>query len=213
MPDKESEPYVGVIDYGMGNIGSILNMLRRLGIRCLATRDPRELESCDRMILPGVGAFDAAMKQLESVGLIAPLNDLVVQQKRLVLGICLGMQLMTECSEEGNLPGFGWVEARTTRFQFPDQSRLKVPNMGWRQVTVQNTSQVFASALDHRRFYFVHSYYVNCYKQEQVAATAEHGQSFVAAFSAGNVHGVQFHPEKSHRFGMQLLKDYASIPC
>lgn len=204
---------VGVIDYGMGNVGSILNMYRRLGVKCVATSDPQQLDRCERLILPGVGAFDAAMEQLSAVNLIEPLNEFAVQQRRPVLGICLGMQLMTESSEEGNLPGLAWIPASTRRFRFPADSNLKIPNMGWRHIQLQASSPLFASDITDRRFYFVHSYYVTCQHEAHVTATLTHGNTFVAAFSHRNLHGVQFHPEKSHRYGMRLLSDFAAVPC
>ncbi len=204
---------IGIIDYGMGNVGSIANMLKRIGAASKITRDPATLEACERLVLPGVGAFDAAMRQLQSLGLIEGLHRLVVEQRKPILGICLGMQLMTEGSEEGVLSGLGWIPGRTVRFQADGDAQLKIPNMGWRHIRLRNGSPIYASEMDHRRFYFVHSYHVQCRDGKDVIAMANHGGEFVASFSRNNVHGVQFHPEKSHRYGMQLLADYVSMQC
>jgi len=201
---------IGIIDYGMGNVGSIANMLKRIGVTSQISRDPATLEACERLVLPGVGAFDAAMAQLDSLDLIRPLNDLVLEAKKPILGICLGMQLMTRRSEEGKLQGLGWMPGETIRFQNAGNSELKIPNMGWRHTRPIGETPIFVTSLDERRFYFVHSYHVCCDVESDVAALATHGIEFVAAFSRGNVHGVQFHPEKSHRYGKQLLSDFVS---
>ena len=199
---------IGIIDYGMGNVGSIANMLKRIGAASQISRDPATLEACERLVLPGVGAFDAAMAQLDDLKLIGPLNDLVLEAKRPILGICLGMQLMTRRSEEGKRQGLGWLPGETIRFQNGGNSELKIPNMGWRNTRPIGETPIFVTPMDERRFYFVHSYHVCCDEEVDEAAAATHGIEFVAAFSRDNVHGVQFHPEKSHRYGKQLLTDF-----
>ena len=201
---------IGIIDYGMGNVGSIANMFKRIGIASEISRDPATLEACDRLVLPGVGAFDAAMAQLDSLKLIGPLSDLVLQAKKPILGICLGMQLMTRRSEEGQRQGLNWIPGETIRFQNAGQSDLKIPNMGWRHTRPIGQKPIFATSMNERRFYFVHSYHVCCDEKSDLAAVATHGIEFVAAFSRANIHGVQFHPEKSHRYGKQLLTDFVS---
>lgn len=201
---------IGIIDYGMGNVGSIANMLKRLGIPSRISCDPSDLAACGRLVLPGVGAFDAAIERLDDAGLTSVLNQLVIDEQKPILGICLGMQLMTRRSEEGTRQGLGWVAAEAIRFQNPRRSDLKIPNMGWRHTRPTNDSPVFASTMEERRFYFVHSYHVCCENEQDIAATATHGIQFVAALSLGHIHGVQFHPEKSHRYGMQLFRDFVA---
>lgn len=200
---------ISIVDYGLGNLGSISNMLRKVGADCEITAEPARLRQASKLILPGVGAFDAGMARLNESGLVPVLNELVLDKKIPVLGICLGMQLMTEGSEEGVLPGLGWIEARTTRFTPPPGSNLKVPHMGWNVVKPSKGSPLLRDAEEEERFYFVHTYFVQCQNQDNVLLHAEYGHRFDAAFEAGNVMGVQFHPEKSHKFGMRLLRNFA----
>lgn len=202
---------IGIINYGLGNVGSIASMLRRIGLLCVATCDEATLERCDRLILPGVGAFDSGVRQLEQNALVDLLNGLVLQRRLPTLGICLGMQLMMDRSEEGNLKGLGWIPGEAMRFPPDPHGILKVPNMGWREIEVQSPTPLFATPMQERRFYFVHSYHVRCEAPCHVIATSRHGLEFAAAINKGNIYGVQFHPEKSHRFGMQLLRDFAAI--
>lgn len=200
---------ITIVDYGMGNLGSIKNMLKKVGADCELTSEPAKIKTATKLILPGVGAFDAGMARLNASGLVPILNEQVLQRKVPVLGICLGMQLMTQSSEEGSLPGLGWVKARTIRFSFPEESRLKVPHMGWNVVMHNKPSDLTKNIEDEERFYFVHSYYVSCESREDVLMQAEYGHRFDAAFECGNLMGVQFHPEKSHKFGMRLLRNFA----
>lgn len=200
---------ITIVDYGVGNLGSIKNMLKKVGADCEIVADPAQLVNATKLILPGVGAFDAGMARLNASGIVPVLNDLVLQKKIPVLGICLGMQLMTQDSEEGSLPGLGWVQARTVRFSFPSSSGMKVPHMGWNVVRPCKPSPLLKDIEEEERFYFVHSYYVRCENTDNVLLKAEYGQHFDAAFEAGNVMGVQFHPEKSHTFGIRLLRNFA----
>ncbi|HEU4551124.1 MAG TPA: imidazole glycerol phosphate synthase subunit HisH [Rhizomicrobium sp.] len=202
---------IAIIDYGMGNSGSIKNMLRRLGVASHITSDHQAICEADKLILPGVGAFDAGMKNLHDRGL-APLLDRRVREERVpVLGICLGMQLMTRGSDEGKRPGLGWIDAEARRFSVPPGSRLKVPHMGWAPVVSRKSSALVApSNQDELRFYFVHSYYIDCHDGADVLLQASHGNSFVAGFERDNILGVQFHPEKSHKFGLKLLENFAT---
>lgn len=202
-----------IVDYGMGNLGSVANMLRRLGVEACIAGDPAGVARADKLILPGVGAFDQGMHNLRGRGLIEVLRERVLEQEVPLLGICLGMQLLTRSSEEGSLPGLGWFAADTIRFSLPAQSAddgqaLKIPHMGWKQVRVSKQEPLFKGLEDGARFYFVHSYHV-VVEQEDIAAVAEHGRDFVAAMQKGHISGVQFHPEKSHRYGMALLRNFA----
>jgi len=201
-----------IIDYKMGNIGSVLNMLKRIGAEAVISSDPREIEGADKLILPGVGAFDTGMKHLAESNLTNLLNEKVLERKTPTLGICLGMQLLTKRSEEGVLPGLGWIDGETVRFRFDaDQSNLKIPHMGWNTVKIKTTDSLFKDLEDEARFYFVHSYRVVCHSDEDVLAVTHHGDDFVSAVQHENIMGTQFHPEKSHKFGMTLLRNFAEL--
>jgi glutamine amidotransferase len=197
---------VAVIDYGMGNIGSICKMLRVVGADPVVTSDPGQLASADKLVLPGVGHFDRAMQNLSAARLVDELAELVVTRQTPILGVCLGMQLLCGSSEEGGLPGLGYVDAQVRRFT-PEDGR-KVPHMGWSQLEVARPSPLLEGLDDESRFYFVHSYFVDCANDADVIARSSYGHSFVAAFERGNVQGVQFHPEKSHRFGKQVFRNF-----
>jgi glutamine amidotransferase len=202
-----------ILDYGMGNLGSIVNMLKKIGAQAKVATDFNEIRNADKLILPGVGAFDTSMKRLHELGLVEILNEQVIEQKKPVLGLCLGMQLITRGSEEGNQPGLGWVDAETVRFKFdPKEELLKIPHMGWNDVRIQNEGVLFKgmSGIENR-FYFVHSYHVICHCAEDVLTTTHHGYDFVSSLQHGNVMGTQFHPEKSHKFGMRLLKNFVEL--
>jgi glutamine amidotransferase len=199
-----------IVNYGMGNVGSIANMHKKIGVPAAVSSDADAIRSADKLILPGVGAFDEGMRNLADRGLLPVLNERVVEQKTPVLGICLGMQLMTAGSEEGSRPGLGWMPGRTVRFRV-NGNGLKVPHMGWNTVHPQAPSRLFGGLPVPSRFYFVHSDHVRCDCPEVIAATVNHGYDFPAALEYGHVYGVQFHPEKSHRFGMALLKRFAAL--
>jgi imidazole glycerol-phosphate synthase subunit HisH len=203
---------VAVIDYGMGNIGSICNMLRHVGADPIVSADPRQLEAADKLVLPGVGHFDRAMANLSATGLADAIRDLVQERRMPILGICLGMQLMCGSSAEGTQSGLGFLDARVRRFEFPNDRRFKVPHMGWARLDIARRATLLDDLDDEARFYFVHSYFVECNDDSDVLARASYGGDFVAAFQRGNVHGVQFHPEKSHRFGMRLFQNFVGAP-
>jgi imidazole glycerol-phosphate synthase subunit HisH len=199
-----------VVDYGMGNVGSMLNMLKKAGARAVLSSDPADIASADRLILPGVGAFDAGMRQLRDRGLVEPLQRKVVDQEAPILGVCLGMQLFTRGSEEGGEPGLGWVEATTVRFQFAEPANgLRIPHMGWNHLSPRRPHALTRSLPDDPRFYFVHSFHLRCQRPEDVVATTWHGYEFPSVIARGNVMGTQFHPEKSHKYGLALLKAFA----
>lgn len=198
-----------IIDYGMGNIGSILNMLKKIGAEGRISSDPDEIRGADRLILPGVGAFDQGMANLERMGLIPVLNERVRNGGTPVLGICLGMQLMTKSSEEGKAAGLGWIDARTVRFRHAPSLNLKVPHMGWNLIEQKKESPLLAGMYTDPRFYFVHSFHAVCADPSDVLTSTHHGYEFTSSFQRGNIIGVQFHPEKSHKYGMKLLSNWA----
>ena len=200
---------ITIVDYGMGNLGSIRSMLRRVGVRSAITGDPAEIARASKILLPGVGSFDAAMEQIHDRGLRKVLDRKALAERVPTLGICLGMQLITPGSEEGGRAGLGWVDAETCRF--PADGRLKVPHMGWNEVEPTRPSPLTAGLPPDSRFYFVHSYFVRTDRPSDTVLAARYGVTFAAALEAGNVFGAQFHPEKSHRFGMQLLANFASL--
>lgn len=202
---------IAIVDYDMGNVGSVANMLRRVGATdVVLTRDPAILERAEKLILPGVGSFDTGMSHLESFGLLDVLDRRVNHEGTPLLGICLGMQLLCDSSEEGMRPGLGWVDARARRFAFAPEHGLKVPHMGWSYVRVRRSNPLLPEG-GRARFYFVHSYYVEVSSPNDVIATAVYGGEFACAMQNGNVMGVQFHPEKSHRFGMALLERFVRL--
>ncbi len=201
-------PTVAVIDYGMGNIGSIRKMLRVVGANPVVTADPAVMAQADKVLLPGVGHFDRAMANLQELGLVEPLRRLALEDRKPFLGICLGMQLLCKSSEEGTQPGLGLLDARVRRFEFSGPTRLKVPHMGWTELQPNKHSRLMAGLDETSRYYFVHSFFVDCADPADVLAEATYGNTFVAAFERGNVQGVQFHPEKSHRFGIQMFRNF-----
>ncbi len=198
-----------VVDYGMGNLGSILNMLKKIGTAAIVSSKPEDIADAEKLILPGVGAFDHGMKNLDGLGLIPLLEDRVLGAGTPTLGICLGMQLLTERSDEGTRPGLGWIKAETVRFKSETgHGKLRVPHMGWNTVRPARAGGLFDGLEIGARFYFVHSYYVQCHEPADVLATTTYGDEFVCAVRRGALSGVQFHPEKSHRYGMQLLRNF-----
>ncbi|MEO5844597.1 MAG: imidazole glycerol phosphate synthase subunit HisH [Caldimonas sp.] len=199
---------ITIVDYGMGNLGSIRNMLKKIGHASEVTADADRVATATKLILPGVGAFDAGMARLQQSGLVPVLDERVGRSGIPILGICLGMQLMTRRSSEGDRPGLGWIDADTLRFTAADPA-LKVPHMGWNIARPVREGALIAALPDEARFYFVHSYYVTCDRPGDVLLTTRHGNEFHSGFQRDNVWGVQFHPEKSHRFGMHLLRNFA----
>lgn len=200
---------ITIIDYGMGNLGSIQNMFKRIGETAVITSDLEVISNSHKILLPGVGAFDNAMTRINESGLRAVLDKKALVEQVPILGICLGMQLLTRSSEEGTQPGLGWIAASTKRF--PPLPGLKVPHMGWNLVTPTRKSELTRDLAAEARFYFVHSYCVNVDDDRDSILKTNYGISFDAAVQHGNIYGAQFHPEKSHRFGMQLLKNFARL--
>jgi imidazole glycerol-phosphate synthase subunit HisH len=198
-------------DFGIGNFASIIRMAEKSGYSCAIARQPEELMSADKIILAGVGAFDHGINALNEAGWREVLMNASFERKVPILGICLGMQMMCKKSEEGRLPGLGWIDADVLRFRFSDERSLRIPHMGWNTLSVCRDNPIILNVNDEQRFYFVHSYHVVCHEVEDVIATANYGGDFVAAFQHGNIFGVQFHPEKSHRYGMALLKRFFEL--
>jgi imidazole glycerol-phosphate synthase subunit HisH len=201
---------VTIVDYGMGNLGSIQHMFKRIKVASEVTGDKEKIAAAKKILLPGVGAFDAAMEKINEIGLREILNYKAKEEKIPVLGICLGMQLLTQSSEEGILPGLGWLDARTIKFNLQDAS-LKVPHMGWNLVHPVRKSPLIAELPEEPRFYFVHSFHVQCSNSEDVLTTTNYGKPFHSIVQHGNIFGAQFHPEKSHKYGMKLLHNFARL--
>ncbi len=203
---------VVIIDYKVGNLGSIQNMLRKIHTEFHVSSDPELILSADKLILPGVGAFDTGMQNLKDLDLIDVLYEKVIKRGAPVLGICLGMQLLSNGSEEGSIKGLGWVDSEVVKFNFAGTGlNLKIPHMGWVYPTISKKSKLFTDMQADPKFYFVHSYYLKSHKAEDILATASYGNEFVAAVEKENIMGVQFHPEKSHKYGMKLLKNYIDL--
>ena len=199
-----------IINYNLGNPNSIKNMLAHLGIESHISADYGDINLADRLILPGVGHFQQGMEQLKKLGLVDVLKNEVLNNKKPILGICLGMQLLTKHSEEGDVAGLGFIDAQTKKFELQDKS-LKVPHMGWNTVEFKKDSPLNAGVSISPRYYFVHSYYVDCVNQEDIFCSTLYGQEFVSGFQHQNIFGLQFHPEKSHKFGMELLANFCKI--
>ena len=204
---------IAIIDYGIGNVGSIENMLKKAGERDVVfAHDASVLRTADRLILPGVGAFDAGINMLNQSGMREELDIQVLEQNKPILGICLGMQMLGMGSEEGKLPGLGYVNFNCKKFSFPKEYNLKIPHMGWDYIEIVKKNDVLINDFSERmKFYFVHSFYALCERSDDVLMTCNYGFDFAAAVAKGNVYGVQFHPEKSHRFGMKLLENFMRI--
>lgn len=203
---------ITIIDYNAGNIKSIQNMLKKIGVKSTISSQANEIEQAEKLILPGVGHFDYGMRNLRQSGLIDVLNKKVMVKHTPLLGICLGAQMLGNKSEEGNEKGLSWIDMDVIKFN----SRLmgannKIPHMDWTDVNVKKQSNLFNDMFDHPRFYFVHSYHMSPKNTEDILCTSNYGYDFVSAVEHKNIYGVQFHPEKSHKFGMKLLENFAKI--
>jgi glutamine amidotransferase len=201
-----------VIDYKMGNIGSIINMIKKAGGEAKFSPEIDQIEKAEKLILPGVGAFDAGMQNLTKLGLVDVLRKKVFEDKVPILGVCLGMQLFMERSEEGVLPGLGFIKGSVVRFRFDENnSHLRIPHMGWDSVEVKKESPLFSSMYEEPVFYFVHSYHVVCDDAEDVLSTTNYGYKFASSLQRGNIFGTQFHPEKSHKYGLKLIQNFIKL--
>ena len=200
---------VTIIDYGLGNLGSIKNMLKKVGSDSEITNDLDIISNATKLILPGVGSFDNGMSNLEELGMISVLNRKVLIEKTPIMGICLGMQLFTNKSEEGVEPGLGWVDAETIKFNTDNASKkFTIPHMGWEYMEKCKDSKLLHEMYNESKYYFVHSYYVTCKDSKDILLKTNYIDDFVSAFEKDNIIGVQFHPEKSHKFGMKLFKNF-----
>lgn len=202
---------IGIVDYGLGNISAFANVYKILGVDCKLVATPEELATVDRIILPGVGAFDHAMTALNNSGMREQLDKMVLEQKVPVVGICVGMQMMAKSSEEGTLPGLGWIDAKVKKMDVTQlRSKTHLPHMGWNTIS-KNGNPMFTGLPDNPRFYFLHSYYFECTNEGDSIACSNYGFEFTCAANYENVYGIQFHPEKSHQNGVQLLKNFATV--
>lgn len=197
-----------IVNYGVGNLGSIQNMIKKAGVKAEISSDEKVIEQADKLILPGVGAFDNGMQHLIDSGMIPLLNKKVLEEKVPILGICLGMQLMTNMSEEGKLKGLGWIDADVIKFKFEPGSKLKIPHMGWNLIYPKKEHYLFDDMYKEPRFYFVHGYYVKNNMTENILAQTHFGSDFTSAIVKDNITGTQFHPEKSHKFGLKLMQNF-----
>ena len=203
---------IKIVDYGLGNIQAFVNVYRRLHIQVEVARTPDELKGASKIILPGVGAFDHAIEKLNDSGMRDVLEKLVLVDKVPVLGICVGMQILASSSDEGSLPGLGWVPGRVKAFsQVEGFENIAVPHMGWNDVSPLVDSILFKGMEDSASFYFLHSFFYECDNELNISATSQYNMKFTCAVNEGNVYGVQFHPEKSHHCGVGLLKNFAEI--
>ena len=201
-----------VVDTGLGNVGSVLNMIKHLGFKAVISKDIADIENAQKIILPGVGTFDAGMKALRTRGLVDVLNHKTNDSHAQILGICLGMQLMLEGSEEGQEAGLGWFEGSCKKF--PDtinNQSLKVPHMGWNTVEPLKNEALFNKVEEETQFYFVHSYYAELKNEAEILTKTTYGESFASGIHKNNIFGVQFHPEKSHAFGFHFLKTFLNL--
>ena len=199
---------VTLVGYGLGNIQAFANIYHRLNIPVVIASNADQLLGAEKLILPGVGAFDWAMARLNESGMRARLDELVLHQKTPVLGVCVGMQMMANRSEEGEIPGLGWIDAEVVRFQLAQVSHAPLPHMGWNDVNFLREDPLFVG-ISSPRFYFLHSYHFLAHHDSQILATTDYGHSFTSIASSSHIYGVQFHPEKSHDWGVQLLKNFA----
>lgn len=200
---------IAIIDYGLGNLFSIQNMLKHIETESVITADKNEIRNADKLILPGVGKFDEGVKNLQQRGLDSIIVEEALNGKP-VLGICLGMQLLGKSSEEGEKCGLGLIDFKTVRFNFATSEQLKIPHMGWERVRFKN-SPLTMNLDEKQRYYFVHSYHAVCEDEKTELITCTYGYDFAAGVRNGNIYGVQFHPEKSHKYGMMLLKSFVEI--
>lgn len=202
---------ITIIDYGMGNIGSLENMIKKVGSESQISTNIEDIKNAHKLILPGVGCFDNAIRRLNETGIINVLNEKVLQDKVPILCICLGAQLVTQSSEEGDESGLGWVKARTVKFPVDSDSNLKIPHMGWNNVIVKKESRLFKNMYAEPSFYFVHSYHFICDDPSDILTTSIYGYEFASAIEHKNIYATQFHPEKSHKYGIMLMKNFVEL--
>jgi len=202
---------ITIIDYGLGNLRSVQKAFERINHQCEITSDYAQIEKADKLVLPGVGHFKKGMENLKELDIFNILNRKVIQEKTLILGICLGMQLMTNYSEEGNKEGFGWINASTKKLNGVINNKLKIPHIGWNSLNNIQNESILKNINENDLFYFVHSFYVKCENEEDVISTTNYDLEFHSSFKKNNIFGVQFHPEKSHKAGLQIIKNFATL--
>ena len=202
---------IGIIDYGVGNIKAFANIYKNFDIPYKIVKSKEDFEAVTKLILPGVGSFDHAMKSLQNSGMREKLDELVLDKKLPVIGICVGMQMLAKSSDEGSLSGLGWIDANVKKF---DKSKIldaPLPHMGWNSLNIKSSKEIVENLESDPRFYFLHSYYFECENKDDVVATASYGEEFECIVNHENIYGIQCHPEKSHHSGMQLLKNFGEL--
>lgn len=202
---------ITIIDYGMGNLNSVKKAINRLRVESVVSSEPKVVRESEKIILPGVGHFGKAMENLAKMNLLEPLHEAVLEKKKPILGICLGMQLLAKTSEEGDAEGLGWLEAKVVRFDVSDKLKFKVPHMGWNQIRFNKQSALTENIADNSEFYFVHSYHIKLETRADSLSETDFDYSFSSAVEKENIFGVQFHPEKSHDAGAQMLKNFVEL--
>jgi imidazole glycerol-phosphate synthase subunit HisH len=201
-----------IVDYGLGNLRSILMKFKRIKANAIISADPADIERADKLVLPGVGYFAVGMKNLQESGLLSVLNKQVLKKNVPILGICLGMQLLTKFSEEGNNDGLGWIDAVTKKLNFSSaQDKLRIPHMGWNTIFPKQPSILLEGIDLDVRFYFAHTYAVSCNDERSIVATTEYGYEFASIIQKDNIYGAQFHPEKSHFHGLKLIDNFVRL--
>jgi glutamine amidotransferase len=202
---------IGVVDIGISNVGSVINMFKFCGHEAVPVSSISDIDKCKKLVIPGVGSYDTGMRSLKESGLFEILNKKALVDRIPILGICLGMQIMCLSSEEGIEDGLGWINARVKSFKSIKNPPRILPHMGWNKVECRKESKLTYNFNDDTRFYFVHSYFVDCLEPSDVLLSTEYGMNFASAFNVGNIYGVQFHPEKSHLFGAKLMTRFGEL--
>jgi glutamine amidotransferase len=203
---------ISIVDYGSGNLEAFKNIYKRLNIKCDVAKTPNDILKAEKLVLPGVGSFDETMKILRDSGMIEALNEQVLEKKIPVIGICVGMQILSKKSEEGDLDGLGWIDAEVKRFDVSTlNQKPHLPHMGWNTFQKEKESPILGELDYEKGFYFLHTYYFSCNNQDDILTSTIYGQKYTSAINHKNIFGVQFHPEKSHSNGVQLLKNFANL--